>query len=775
MSAELTDHEYDERKKVFEAWRDTLPKEPTGDVKKEYSVGCFQESDWQFIHAELIKNGSLESNIPTNECECVNDCLQSPVRGHYLLTDTEAAELRANPKVNYVQVNATAYPGTYAPNPDDLTYARTYRYSSTVKNQQDTEYEPGAGGTGDSNDTINPYVFAGQNLPGAQLLNRCTAQLLRHTQKRNPWVVLGDAKTIIDDRLYHYGTGKDVDLIVCDDHCWFGHIEFQNPNRITNVKQEDGTAAIGVSGPSDYIGGNVLDSGYSASSTNGTCDVLDVVLDAPYYIDPAWFEADIANRLTTRWDGTTVPVESVAREWWFDSNKRSSQFASAGTVVPSAVADYTRLKSNGVLTDAGGGGPTEGWFAHGTPCASQAYGRSYGWAYNANKWYINLFGDGGVLFEACFDIVKIFHQNKPNRSSDNTKNPTITSNSWGRRFNPAGAGDFLPGGGGQGQYPGYYWYRPATIDGTTSGVLFRNWDVDGNTDGANNNSVPRFMSNRIGPGQQIQCTPVSGATFTAYEEMNAAGVLFVCAAGNHNQKCVKSTHPDYNNYVDFNNNVALSATQFTVGSDNQNYIRTINRGGFPSAYNEAIVVGALTGALNSSGQEQKANYSSMGDLVTCWATSGGLILGQRSAYLTNAASKLSQPNSQAYHARYDSTYTVGSTQSLTCDDKGFNGTSSACPIACGLIATKLETNRDWTFSDIESWLNGLGTQSQQDFYYGVESTTENDTTWTDNRSLQGGSALVIYDGPTTGGGLSDVSVEISGDLTFSGAFTLSET
>ena len=115
MSIELTDNEYDERKKGFEAWRDTLLKEPTGDVKKEYCVGCFQESDWQFIHAELIKDGSLESNIPTNECECVNDCLQSPVRGHYLLTDTEAAELRANPKVNYVQVNATTYPGTYAP------------------------------------------------------------------------------------------------------------------------------------------------------------------------------------------------------------------------------------------------------------------------------------------------------------------------------------------------------------------------------------------------------------------------------------------------------------------------------------------------------------------------------------------------------------------------------------------------------------------------------------------------------------------------------------
>ena len=43
----------------------------------------------------------------------------------------------------------------------------------------------------------------------------------------------------------------------------------------------------------------------------------------------------------TRWDGTTVPVESVAREWWSDSTKRSATFASVGTLtVPSS---YTRL------------------------------------------------------------------------------------------------------------------------------------------------------------------------------------------------------------------------------------------------------------------------------------------------------------------------------------------------------------------------------------------------------------------------------------------------
>jgi len=727
----------------FEAWKNTLTKEPSGsDVKKEYCVGCFQKSDWDFIHIELMKDGSLEDNIPTDKCDCINDCLQSDVRGIYLLTDTEATELRANPKVNYVQVNATAYPGTYAPNPDEFTnVSPTYRYASTVKNQQSVPYDgdPGAG------PSINPYVFNNQNLPSASFLNRCTAQLYRHTQKRNPWVILGDPETIVDDRLYKTGTGKDIDLIVMDDHCWFGHMEFQNPNRLTNIKQEDGTAAT-VSGPSDYIGGNVLDSGFSSSSTNGTCDVLDVVLEAPYYIDPAWFEASANTRLTTRWDGTTVPVESVAREWWSDATKRSSEFASVGTVSSSSVSSYTRLKSNGTFTDIGGGGDTQNRYSHGTPCASQAYGRSYGWAYNANKWYINLYGDGGVMFEACFDIVKIFHQNKPNRSSDNTKNPTITSNSWGRRFPPAGAGDPVPGGGGQGQYPGYYWYRPATIDGTTSGVLFRNWDPDANTDGTNNDTVPRFMSNRqtSASKQQIQLTPVSGPTWTAYEEMNAAGVFFVNAAGNHNQKMVTSTHPDYNNYVSETNNTSLSGTQFNpYNGDGLEYIRTINRGGFPQVFTEAIVVGALDNTFDSSGKEQKTVYSSMGDLVSCWAISGGI-----GTSFSNAASKLSAPNAQNRYARYDSTYEIGITTSYQSDDAGFNGTSSACPIACGLIATKLETNRNWTYSDIVSWLGSLGTQDTADFYYGSDTASANSTDWTDKRSLQGASGLVIYDGPT---------------------------
>ena len=99
----MNQEEYNQRKIDFESQKDSLPKEPSGtDVKKEYWVGCYTKDDWEFIHAELMKDGSLEDNIPTDTCECPNDCLQSETRGIYLLTDTEATALQNNHKVKYL-------------------------------------------------------------------------------------------------------------------------------------------------------------------------------------------------------------------------------------------------------------------------------------------------------------------------------------------------------------------------------------------------------------------------------------------------------------------------------------------------------------------------------------------------------------------------------------------------------------------------------------------------------------------------------------------------
>ena len=821
-------NEYESRKAIFEEEKSRAPKEPLGDVKKEYCVGCFQKSDWEFIHIELMKDGSLEDNIPTNKCECVNDCLQSDVRGIYLLTDTEATELRSNPKVDYVNVNVCAYPGTYATNPDELTETLTDRYSSNVKNQQ----------------KITNYSGGIRENYNSDKLNRCSAQLHRHSAKKNPWVTLGDATSVISNKLPQHGTGLDVDVIVCDEDMWFGHIEFCNPSVMSDIRTYDSSQGGGVGGssstqaPSNYVGGNALRNGFSSSSTTGMCDVLDLVLDAPYYLDSAWFEASPSTRLTTRWDGTKVPVESVAKEWWSDASKRSAAYASIGTVTPDPGAilnqtnPYVRLYvgdtvnfnmsnvgtehafyiktsntsgtgdqvSTPAATGQGANGNsttswtpntagvyyircanhsmsgtilvkdnpctgtgsastydititasgTSAWFAngphrgdynrdrcngtnenykgglgsHGTPCASQAYGRQYGWAYNANKWFLNLYGSGGVRFEVGFDLQKIFHQTKPINSTYGNKNPTISSNSWGRRFSPSTLGS-----------SGYYFYRPASIDGTTTGVQYTSWDADGNTDGTGG-TAPRFMTNRTLDyyGNAVQCEPVSGSTMTAANEMTAAGVIFVCSAGNRNQKCVKSTHPDYNNYVGSSSNSSLSSTQFYRSSDGLTFHKTLNRGGFPAAFNNTIVIGALDDDFSSGfdgTKERKVDYSGTGDAVDLYAVADD----------TFAASD----NRRSGYSRYDSFYTYNSVRSPRCYDRYFNGTSSACPIAVGLIATKLQYNRTWNSTDIKSWLTSIGQQDTNDFYYGTDSASVNDIGWMDQNSLQGGEAIVPFD------------------------------
>ncbi len=829
----MNQEEYNQRKIDFESQKDSLPKEPSGtDVKKEYWVGCYTKDDWEFIHAELMKDGSLEDNIPTDTCECPNDCLQSETRGIYLLTDTEATALQNHPKVKYLHINSAKYPGTYLSNPDDISASeptsKTYRYASTVKHQRQLST------------TLVP------SSPDSSLLNRCGYQLKRQEQKIDPWYGQNET-TILTDRIQQFGTGVDVDLIVCDEDMWFGHIEFCNPSGISNIKQSDNTTAATTSGPSNYTGGNVLKSGFSSSATTGICDVLDLALDAPYYIDPAWFEADAGNRLMTRWDGTTVPVESVAREWWGDSTKRSASFSSVGTVTINV--NYTRARCNGSNTayHTGSG-------FHGTPCASEAYGRQYGWAYNANKWFLNLYGSSNSGIEAGFDMQKIFHQNKPNRSSDNTKNPTLSSNSWGLRQSPSTSG--------------YYYFRSGATGGS----------------GTSYSSLPEFMDNFTGDGLNRRSPEyVDGhAAITAGDELIAAGVIFVVAAGNNNQKQVQSNHADFNNYYasSANTNYADAKTNSIYGL--MNYTPTynsLNRQGFPHQIGvdrtttpytyKTISIGVLDDLHTAGGLERKANYSNMGNLIDCWAAGddtlcacddnsgtrynrydayyiipdtysisvsnsgssaytlsgsdrGGSVsgnnpnvdlkVGDTVSFSVNAsghpfyiktaantgtgdqASGVTNNGAQSGTVSWtpDTTGTyyyicqfhgsmvgqinvTSATSSVESEVRVFNGTSSACPIAAGLIAAKLQYNRTWTYADVKNWLaNDVGDTTTSYLYSGTEATTATDSNWTDSYNLQGANLRIIYDAAvsTSVPEVDVFSIKFSGgNFTLSGAFS----
>ena len=950
--------DFEARETAFLAQKDTLTKEPSGDVKKEYYVGCVDKDGWDFVHTELLKSGSTETNVPSATCDCVSDCMLSAPFGVHSLTDSEAATLRNHPKVEYVQINGDAYPGTYKINPDDLTdeggkdikigddirpvqiipknedflyniangevlldefgnplitevdtlflpSATMSKSTSVVFDGRATPYvqedhifiSPTSGtpcryadldyhlGTyqtvkliGGSNQNVSNTVQVGgggtcnwynlhqdqagiatskvwptggasftptdaslpENTPVIKLENdvgnaknllyvdvsegigsirgakvgdtvygsgipagthisditnngrivlnndlttstrpvgkyrrysgvqksqrsldnsadsflepnpdnswnnRVGLQIARHVGKGDPWravanaginstgvtnftesygtyssipgtftadvigamnPVLGHSEADIErTEIRQFGDGSGVDVIVGDEDMWYGHIEFINVGAGSSTK------------PLNYRGGNVLNTGFSTHTATGICDVLDLILDAPYYIDPEWFDGN-ASRRTTRWDGTVVPTDTAARNWWQNNSTshRSAKFVSSGSggsatgnndfgtvTIP---AGYTRAAMNGSNT-AYKTGP--GY--HATPCASQAYGKTHGWAYNANKWHCNVIGSGAVSDVTYWNATQILHQCKPVNPKYGTQDPTISSNSWSYRRTADSSG--------------YYYFRQGT---TGSG-------------GVSYSSKPPFMDN-YADGKHVY-EFIGGAEKTAGDACVNAGVIVCVAASNRGQKLVTSDHPDYNNYNASSANTALSAS-----GNGSTYVLTSNRPGMPAQLGKdngdgtvtykTIIVGAIDDDYHqSTKKERRVHYSNVGNAVDCYACGDD----------TPAAA---DNRTSTRYDRYDPFYVHSSSTSLESEDRIFGGTSSACPVACGLIATKLQYNRDWTWNDIKQWLNNdVGVVEEEVFYHGPEATTATDTAWTDRNSLQGGKPTVIWDAPT---------------------------
>lgn len=642
--------------------------------EKYYQLGTHTTEQWTELHAELIADGNTYESVPSRKVTVEDEKLHSPTRGSYLLTEEEATALKADPRVKFINIDYMKYPETYAPPPDEIYATRPElidRYQTTVKVHREFE---------NSNNLNNDDV------------NRTGYQIWRCMQKLDPWVANGYADNYIGDvNIQQYGTGKDVDVIVADDGAgWIGHPEFQNN-------------CTDAPAPADYVGGNLLPG-------NGTCDLLDLVLDAPYYLDPDYFNADAGNRLTTRFDGTTVPVESFARGWWTNTSNRSAKFQSFGTV-SSLGSSYTRSNCNG----DNAGPPPFSVTRHSTCCCALTFGRTQGWAYNANKWVLNLYGSYGSGIEQGFDLQKLFHQMKPINTEYGNKNPTLSSNSWGYRANKQPGGTY------------YYHYRggPATSYTTESGIAWLS-----------------HMGFKGDSGRWKSEMKTNSLT-TALDELIDSGVIFVCAAGNSNQKQTNYGHADFDNYIATNSTDTLEESTFYEFS--VEVTGTTNRRGFPQQGGKhvksngaidykTINIGALDDEYKSS-KEAKVDYSDRGEGIDCYLPADGTLAAN--VYY-------------ASEGNYPSTYpgftaNTGSGAGVP-EDTGFGGTSAACPVAAGFISTILEHNRDWTYRQVKKWIQSLDVQDGANFYIGTESTSTNDANWFDYESLEGGEPRVLYQG-----------------------------
>ena len=718
---------------------------PDGDVPKVYCVVCANASDWNEIHDYIINENEIDG-IPNRKIECTNLQKTCKTIGSYMISDAEAEQLKNHPKVIGINIDEEYYEGTYKGR-DTFTMSepgnKTARYGSNVKISRDTS---GSGHNSGSNSTW---------------LSKTAAQIFRHQTLANPWKNSND-NTVITDNPEQFGDGTDVDVIVCDTAAWFGHIEF--------IK-------TGIGEPTNFVGTNPLKSGFATSATTGVCGVLDVILDGPYYLDPDFFEADPSNRLEKRWDGTTVPVESVARNWWRNESTtyRSAKYVSTnisggtatigsnedfGTIaIPNTSPDdiYTRAAMNGddtvvsrrceLHTGQEGGSLAD----HGTPCMSQAYGKTHGWAYNANKWFISIiWADGAIGTSILWKVHKVFHDLKPNRSSDNTKNPTVSSNSWGssRSFS-------------NGSYA--YW----RTDGSGGSTGRDNVVVSGS-----NVTSPAWVSNFDDGNRHVFWIEPTNSTMQQGSSMLDSGVIFVGAAGNNNNQLVKGDHPNYDNYLSASSSRTLSSAE-----SNSEMVNRVGNplciGNLPNYNNGGVdiyrtfAIGALDDNQVSNGDgsyyEKKVSYSNMGNAIDCYAIGDDSIGAQ-------GGNNWNLPRNDSSY-RIDSNYAIvssGGTQSLTSYDQRFGGTSSACPVSAGLFATKLQYNRDWIWSNLKSWLETRVTVLSNDteFLRGTEATSATSSNWNTTTSLQGSERRILFDAPS---GLASVKLSLfGGDCNLSG-------
>lgn len=204
---------------------------------------------------------------------------------------------------------------------------------------------------------------------------------------------------------------------------------------------------------------------------------------------------------------------------------------------------------------------------HGTHCAGIAAGKTYGWAKNARIYSVKVNGlEGGADYGTgisvtdCFDVIKLWHRNKPIDPTTGLKRPTVVNMSWGY-------GTYFSGITG-GNYRGTSW---------TGSTKRTDYGMIGRFDG-------RF-------GVRV------GSVDSDVAELIAEGVIVCVAAGNYYQKIEVPGGPDYDNY--FNSNVYY------------------HRGSSPMA-DEAIIVGNIGNTINND-KEVKNSSSESGPRVDIYA------------------------------------------------------------------------------------------------------------------------------------------------------------
>lgn len=346
---------------------------------------------------------------------------------------------------------------------------------------------------------------------------------------------------------------------------------------------------------------------------------------------------------------------------------------------------------------------------HGTHVAGIAAGKNYGWAKNSRIYSLKIAGlEGsgdldvdltgtGISVTDCFDVIKLWHQNKPIDPGTGVKRPTVVNMSWA--------------------YISYY----TSINGGS----YRGTPWAGSSRRTDYGMIGYpFGLNYVGSARV-------GSVDSDIEEMIAAGITVVIAAGNNYEKIDDVGGLDYDNYY----------TKTGVGSV------YYHRGSSPFSSN-ALRVGSTDTDTRPSGLEQKSEFSNHGPGVDISAPGSNIMS------CTSNTNKWGS-GSQSYYL--DSLW----------KQTNISGTSMASPQVAGVAALYLQSNPAATPADVKSFLLTQSAASSGDRIYNTGLNND----YTDTRSLWGGEQNFLYWPFSETNTVQGIQTKVSGNITFKGNFS----
>ena len=416
------------------------------------------------------------------------------------------------------------------------------------------------------------------------------------------------------------------------------------------------------------------------------------------------------------WDSpSTNQTRYVQYDWYTQLNGVVGSIDDDGVSIPSA--PYTNYFDNATNKSY-----------HGTHVTGTVAGKTYGWANEANIYNMQVLGNAAnqgtpVPTQLMFDYLRAFHRYKPINSTTGRRNPTITNHSWGLIVELEA------------------WNMNNIVEIRWRGSSYTQ-SGNPNPSGWTLNGIEADFG--IAPSKN----PLPGHSSALVADVEDAiedGVVVIGAAGNMNCYMVPQTlpdgtqHPDWDNYIWFNNQSGSS-------------VKYISRGSSPNNCQGVVTVGNLSSTsnfkrMNTTNHGPNIDVFAPGDnIVSCFGKPG--VIQDSSGNVING---------------------IGSVDTKYGGDNYFyqlTGTSMASPQVAGIAACLATNTERFTNNDLLGYIQKHSKVGDMSFDIGP---TPGATSFTFNVNAFNSSEYTITGNDANGavsGGNPTITCTVNDTLTF---------